>query len=234
MTEIRAREEFKAKEIKSYVIRGSRMTEAQQKAWQDYWPQFGLDPAAQPFDWPAIFGNANPLVLEIGFGMGGSLLQMAKAAPELNFIGVEVHRPGVGALLKLMAEDGVQNIRLFNCDANLVLADCLPDASLQRLQLYFPDPWHKKRHHKRRLVQAAFIERLRPKLRLGGLVHMATDWQHYAEQMLEVMQQAEGFENLAPDGRFCPRPEFRPETKFERRGLRLGHGVWDILFRRER
>lgn len=172
------------------------------------------------------------MVLEIGFGMGASLVEMAKAAPELNFIGIEVHRPGVGACLSAAEEAGLSNLRLFCHDAVEVLEQMLPDESIDTLQLFFPDPWHKSRHHKRRIVQPAFVQMLRPKLKQGGLFHMATDWQNYAEHMLEVMSQAEGFENTSEFGDYVPRPDQRPLTKFERRGHRLGHGVWDLIFKR--
>jgi tRNA (guanine-N7-)-methyltransferase len=222
------------REIKSYVVRGSRMSSAQRLAWQAYWPEFGLDPCAAGFTWRDIFGNDNPLVLEIGFGMGSSLFEMARTFPQLNFIGIEVHPPGVGALLKLVGEARLENVRIFNCDANIVLDRCIPESSLYRLQLFFPDPWQKKRHHKRRLVQPAFVEKVCARLAPGGVLHMATDWQPYAEWMLEVLLAAPGFTNVSEDNGYCPRPEYRPTTKFERRGLRLGHGVWDILFRRAR
>jgi len=164
--------------------------------------------------------------------MGGSLLEMAKFEPEKNFIGIEVHLPGVGALLKGMSDEGVDNIRIYHNDANQVIDQCIPDGSLERVQLFFPDPWHKKRHHKRRLVQPEFVERIRKKLRVGGLFHMATDWENYAEHMMEVMSAAPGYENVAGIGQYSPRPDTRPVTKFEKRGERLGHGVWDLIFRR--
>lgn len=218
--------------IRSFVVRAGRMTAGQKKAFDAGWPRFGLEPAGAPVDPVALFGRKAPLNLEIGFGMGASLAEMAAAAPDQDFIGVEVHRPGVGALLKLMEAKNLDNIRLYCCDANEVIEHCLPDGCLDRVLLFFPDPWHKKRHHKRRLLQPAFVQRIRRKLRMGGLFHMATDWEDYAGHMLAVMGEAEGFENLAADGGYSPRPADRPETKFERRGERLGHGVWDLLFRR--
>lgn len=218
--------------IRSYVIRGGRMTTGQQKAYDEYWSAKGLDPEQGRIDFAQAFGREAPLVLEIGFGMGQSLLEMAKFEPDKNFIGVEVHLPGVGALLKGMAEEGVDNIRIYNTDANLVIDHCLADDSLERVQLFFPDPWHKKRHHKRRLVQPEFVERIRRKLRIGGLFHMATDWEPYAEHMMDVMAAAPGYENVAGPGQYSPRPDTRPVTKFEKRGERLGHGVWDLIFRR--
>lgn len=218
--------------IRSFVVRSGRMTVGQQKGWDDHWKTMGLEPSLGRLDYSQIFGNDNPVVFEIGFGMGGSLVEMAKQAPELNFIGVEVHRPGVGALLANAAAEGLSNIRVFCCDANEVIDQCLPDNSLHRIQLYFPDPWHKKRHHKRRLVQPAFAQRMREKLSIGGVFHMATDWENYAEHMLEVMDAADGYRNQASAGNYADKPEYRPLTKFENRGKRLGHGVWDLLFER--
>lgn len=218
--------------IRSFVVRAGRMTEGQKKAYAEGWPRFGLNPEDGPIDPQSLFGRQAPLNLEIGFGMGGSLAQMAEAAPDQDFIGIEVHRPGVGALLKDMAARELDNIRIYCCDANEVIDHCLPDASLDRVLLFFPDPWHKKRHHKRRLVQPEFVQRIRRKLTVGGVFHMATDWEDYAEHMMAVMNEAEGFENIAGAGQYSPRPDDRPITKFERRGERLGHGVWDLLFQR--
>ena len=164
--------------------------------------------------------------------MGQATLEMAAAAPDEDFIGVEVHRPGVGALLNGMLTQNLSNIRVYSCDAIEVLRDCVADASLDRLLLFFPDPWHKARHHKRRIVQPGWAQLVRQKLKVGGVLHMATDWEPYAEYMLEVMQVAPGYRNLAADGRCVERPSERPVTKFERRGERLGHGVWDLKFAR--
>lgn len=218
--------------IKSFVMRAGRMTEGQQRGLDQGWPQFGLELADGPQDFDALFGRSAPRTFEIGFGMGHATLEMAAAAPEQDFIGVEVHRPGVGALLNGAMTQGLSNIRVYSCDALEVLRDCVADASLQRVLLFFPDPWHKSRHHKRRIVQPAFAELVRQKLKVGGVLHMATDWEHYAEHMLDVMNVAPGYRNLAEDGRYVPRPEERPITKFERRGERLGHGVWDLKFQR--
>ena len=218
--------------IKSFVIRSSRMTKRQQQAWNDHWSTMGLTLTGAPLNFVEIFGNDHPVIVEIGFGMGSSLAQMAQQAPEVNFLGIEVHRPGVGALLMLAAEAELKNLKLFCADANEVLSQAIPNDSLRRIQLFFPDPWHKTRHNKRRLVQAEFIQRLRPKLHLGGVLHMATDWQPYAQHMLEVMEVAQGFANLAGPGCFSERPEHRPITKFEARGQNLGHGVWDLLYQR--
>lgn len=218
--------------IKSFVMRAGRMTEGQQRGLEQGWPKYGLELEDGLRDFDQVFGRQAPRTFEIGFGMGHSTLEMAAAAPEQDFIGVEVHKPGVGALLSGMQAQGLTNIRVYSCDALEVLRHCVADASLDRVLLFFPDPWHKKRHHKRRIVQPAFAELVRQKLKIGGVLHMATDWEPYAEHMLEVMQAAPGYRNLAQDGRFVPRPDDRPMTKFERRGERLGHGVWDLLFQR--
>lgn len=216
--------------IRSFVLRTGRMTVGQERAYDRHWVQWGLEHKEGTLDIDAHFGRAGERVLEIGFGMGDSLLEMAKAAPASNFIGVEVHRPGVGRLFHNMAEAGVGNIRVYCHDAVEVLRDCIPDAALDTVQVYFPDPWHKKRHHKRRLIQPPFVALLARKLKAGGLLHLATDWENYAGQMMEVLSDSVGFENLHGAGQFTARPERRPETKFERRGERLGHGVWDLEF----
>ena len=222
----------KHREIKSFVMRAGRMTEGQQRGLDQGWAKFGLELEAGAPDFDAVFGRSAPRTFEIGFGMGHSLLEMAAAAPEQDFIGVEVHRPGVGALLNGLMTQNLNNVRVYSCDALEVLRKCVADASLDRLLLFFPDPWHKSRHHKRRIVQPAFAELVRQKLKIGGVLHMATDWEAYAEHMLEVMNVAPGYRNLAADGRCVERPAERPTTKFERRGERLGHGVWDLKFQR--
>ena len=218
--------------IRSFVMRAGRMTDAQKRGIDQGWPRFGLTLEQGMLDFGQVFGRQAPRTLEIGFGMGHSLLGMAQTAPEQDFIGVEVHRPGVGSLLNGVLNAGIDNLRVFDCDAIEVLARCIPDGSLDRVLLFFPDPWHKKKHNKRRIVQLAFAEALRQKLKVGGVFHMATDWQPYAEHMLEVMLAAPGYRNLAEDGTYVPRPQERPITKFERRGERLGHGVWDLKFAR--
>lgn len=225
-----AGEDKKQRRIRSFVLRTGRMTAGQKQAYEQNWPSRGLALQDGLLDSEAVFGRRAPLVLEIGFGMGGSLLEMAKASPAEDFIGIEVHVPGVGRLLGGMQQQGVNNIRLYCDDAVEVLQHCIADHSLARIQIYFPDPWHKKKHHKRRLIQAGFVQVLRQKLQIGGILHLATDWQDYAEHMLEVMTAASGFTNLAADQGYSPRPEYRPITKFEQRGERLGHGVWDLLF----
>lgn len=218
--------------IKSFVMRSGRMTEGQQRGLDLGWPKFGLQLEDGLRDFDQVFGRSAPRTFEIGFGMGHATLEMAAAASEQDFIGVEVHKPGVGALLNGMLTQNLSNIRVYSCDALEVLRDCVADASLDRLLLFFPDPWHKSRHHKRRIVQPAFAELVRQKLKIGGVLHMATDWEQYAEHMLEVMNVAPGYRNMAADGRCVERPSERPVTKFERRGERLGHGVWDLKFQR--
>lgn len=226
------RPEFKQKSIRSYVIRAGRITGGQRKAFEDHWHDYGLSLHQGVADWPVIFGRHAPVVLEIGFGMGDSLLDMAEAEPDKDFVGIEVHPPGVGRLINTAHERGMTNLRVYMADAVDVLEDCIPDRSLARIQVYFPDPWHKKKHHKRRIIQSGFVALLGTKLREGGLLHLATDWQDYADHMLAVMTEAEGFSNEAGADGFIERPSFRPVTKFERRGERLGHGVWDLLYRR--
>ncbi|MEZ5530517.1 MAG: tRNA (guanosine(46)-N7)-methyltransferase TrmB [Porticoccaceae bacterium] len=222
--------EFKKKSIRSYVVRAGRMTEGQRAAFEKYWPQYGLSLHDGLLDATQAFGRDAPRVLEIGFGMGDSLLQMLQQEPEKDFIGIEVHPPGVGRLINNAGKLQLANLRVYLADAIDVLEDCIPENSLDRIQIYFPDPWHKKKHNKRRLVQPEFVARLRRYLKPGGVLHLATDWEPYAEHMLEVMEVAEGFDNLAGPGQFSPRPDYRPVTKFEKRGERLGHGVWDLLY----
>ncbi|WP_404367721.1 tRNA (guanosine(46)-N7)-methyltransferase TrmB [Marinobacter sp.] len=218
--------------IRSFVLRQGRMTEGQKKAYERCWPKYGLTREQGVIDPREVFGREAWLNLEIGFGMGHSLADMAEAAPEQDFIGVEVHQAGVGALLKEIEDRGLENVRIYAIDANEVIDHCLPDAWLDRVMLFFPDPWHKKRHHKRRLVQPEFVQRIRHKLRVGGIFHLATDWEDYAGHMMEVLSASEGFANAEGEGQFASRPEYRPVTKFEQRGARLGHGVWDLVFRR--
>ena len=218
--------------VKSFVKREGRLTKAQEKALEDHWPTKGIDYAEAPLSLSEIFGRSAPVVVEIGFGMGKSLVEMAAASPEKNYFGIEVHRPGVGACLAEAGEQSLTNLRLMEHDAVEVLKNMIPDGSLSRLQLFFPDPWHKKRHHKRRIVQTEYAELVRSKLALGGCFHMATDWEQYAEHMLDVMINADGYTNTAPDGDYVPRPDYRPITKFETRGQKLGHGVWDLIFER--
>ncbi|OOE90213.1 tRNA (guanosine(46)-N7)-methyltransferase TrmB [Salinivibrio sharmensis] len=220
------------RKVRSFVRREGRLTKGQEQALSESWPTMGIDFEATELDWQQVFGNDNPVVLEIGFGMGASLVEMAKNAPEKNFVGIEVHTPGVGACLMAAREAGVTNLRVMCHDAVEVFEQMLPKESLDTVQLFFPDPWHKKRHHKRRIVQLPFAEMVRDKLKVGGVFHMATDWENYAEHMIEVMEAAPHYQNMAQDGLYVPRPDDRPLTKFEQRGQRLGHGVWDIKYTR--
>jgi tRNA (guanine-N7-)-methyltransferase len=217
--------------IRSFVRREGRMTGGQLRALQSLWPKYGLEPGAA-IDPVHVFGRRAPLVLEIGFGNGDALLAMAQSAPHEDFIGIEVHRPGVGHLLLALELHALQNVRIFNEDAVRVLQIAIPDGCLDRVLLLFPDPWHKKRHHKRRLVQPAFVELLARKLRPGGILHMATDWEDYAGRMLAVVEASGRFRNCAGTGQYSVRPGCRPATKFERRGQRLGHAVRDLMFER--
>ncbi len=220
------------REIRSFVRREGRITPGQKRALQQLWPRYGLEPG-QRIDPVGIFRRRAPLTLEIGFGNGESLADMAAREPGTDFIGIEVHRPGVGHLLQALDGQALNNVRVFNEDAIKVLRDSLPDGCLDRLLLFFPDPWHKKRHHKRRIVQPAFVELVAGKLKPGGILHMATDWEDYAGHMLEVMNRSAEFRNCATDGQYSEKPDYRPVTKFERRGKKLGHGVWDLLFERK-
>lgn len=218
------------REIKSYVLRQGRLTAAQQNALQSYWQDYGIDFSEQLLDFKALFENDNEIILEIGFGDGEALLQQAANQPQYNFIGIEVHGPGVGHLIHEAHARQVHNIKVIRHDAVEVLEKQVADASIKRLQLFFPDPWHKKRHHKRRIMKPAFIELVNQKLKPGGCFHMATDWQHYAEQMLEEMDNSEYFRNISGAGNYSASKGARCETKFERRGKRLGHGVWDLIY----
>jgi len=218
--------------IRSFVLRQGRLTAGQQRAFETLWPRYGCDLSRQPLLPERLFDHAQPLYLEIGFGNGESLAQMAQTNPQFNYLGVEVHRPGVGHLLIAIERLGLQNLRVMHHDAIEVL-DALPDATLHGLLLLFPDPWHKKRHHKRRILQPSFVARAARVIRPGGFLHAATDWDDYAQQMLRVLEANSDFNNHAGRDQFTPRPEFRPLTKFEQRGQRLGHGVWDLHFIRQ-
>ena len=218
--------------IRSFVVRAGRMTVAQERAWRDLWPVFGIEQGAGLLDFPAVFGRAAPVTFEIGFGNGDSLVALALAHPERNFVGLEVHRPGVGHLMLRCEEERVGNVRIVCHDAVEILQQRVADAALDEVLLYFPDPWPKKRHHKRRIVQPPFVELVARKLQPGGVFRMATDWQPYAEHMLETAGRCALLRNESTTGDYLPRPESRPVTKFEQRGHRLGHGVWDLAFRR--
>ncbi len=223
------------KTVRSFVRRAGRTTTGQAKALQALGPRFVLPYAPTPLDADAAFGRRAPLILEIGFGMGEATAHIARLRPHDNFLCCEVHEPGVGALLKRIGEQDIANIRIVQHDAVEVLTHMLPEASLDGVHIFFPDPWHKKRHHKRRLIQPPFVALLASRLKPGGYVHCATDWQPYAEQMLEVLSAERRLANASTDpalGGYAQRPDYRPLTKFEQRGLRLGHGVWDLVFTR--
>lgn len=232
MAAVVAADDRRARPIRSFVLRTGRLTGAQAEALEALWPQYGLDYQGQPRDWVSTFGRDAPLVAEIGFGNGEALAASALADPTRNYLGIEVHTPGVGRLLRALAAQGSTQVRVYRHDAVEVLRDECADGALAELRIWFPDPWHKARHHKRRLIQPDFIAALAPKLAPGGVLHLATDWQPYAEHMLEVMRAAPGWRNLDPAGGYSPRPSSRPLTHFEQRGQRLGHGVWDLLFQR--
>lgn len=211
--------------LRSFVRREGRLTPGQQRAMDELYPQFAC-PRDEPVNFSTLFGNDNPVILEIGFGMGDSLAEMAKAHPDFNYLGIEVHRPGVGRLLSLVEEQGLTNVRVICHDAVEVLEQNIANHSLHGLQLFFPDPWHKKRHHKRRIVKADWVNLISSKLENGGFLHMATDWENYAEHMQEVLSEFADFALVSTD-----KPHHRPETKFERRGIKLGHGVWDLIYK---
>lgn len=224
--------EDKARRIRSFVRREGRFTPAQQRAFEQHWVRYGLEVADDALDWARVFGRKAPLVLEIGFGNGEQLLWAARNDPDRNFIGIEVHRPGVGRLMNALAEHKVENVRLYNHDAVDVLDRRIGEASLQEVRIYFPDPWPKKRQQKRRLIQAEFAGLLAIRVATGGRLHLATDWAEYAVHMLGVLDASPQWRNLAGLGNFSQQPATRIETHFERRGVRLGHGVWDLLHER--
>ena len=214
--------------IRSFVVRAGRMGPGQVRALAELGPQFVLPYAPQRADFAAAFGRSAPLVLEIGFGMGDATASIAQALPGTDFIGVEVHTPGVGALLKRIGELQLTNLRLLQHDAVEVLEHMIAPGSLAGVHVFFPDPWHKKKHNKRRLIQPAFVSQLAGRIAPGGYLHCATDWQPYAEQMLEVLSAEPLLHNTAAG--YAPKPDYRPLTKFENRGLKLGHGVWDLVY----
>lgn len=220
------------REIKSFVKRIGRMTEGQKRAIDDLWPRYGMDYSAAPRDLAVLFGNAHPVVLEIGFGNGEALFAAARADPARNYLGIEVHEPGVGRLLRDADAAGLLNLRVSKHDAVEFLRNDIAAGTLAELRLYFPDPWHKKRHHKRRIVQPDFVELVASRLAPGGLFHLATDWEPYAEHMFDVLDASPSFRNELGPRLSAPRPDWRIETHFQKRGERLGHGVWDLLYRR--
>lgn len=214
--------------IRSFVTRAGRLSTGQARALEEFGPRFCLPYSKDTLDIDAAFGRHAPTILEIGFGMGETTAKIADGMPEKNFIGVEVHTPGVGSLLKLIGEQGLTNLRLIQHDAFEVITHMIAPESLAGIHVFFPDPWHKARHNKRRLIQPPFVELLASRIAEGGYLHCATDWQEYAEQMLEVLSKEPTLRNTAEG--YAPRPDYRPVTKFENRGLKLGHGVWDLVF----
>jgi tRNA (guanine-N7-)-methyltransferase len=223
---------YKYREIKSFVLRQGRLTVAQQHALDNYWPDYGIDYCDQVLSFNDLFGNTHAVIVEIGFGNGESLLRQAIKQPDYNFIGIEVHGPGVGHLIHHAQKEGLRNLKVIRHDAVEVLKQQFADSSIKQLQLFFPDPWHKKRHHKRRIINPDFIALVHAKLKSNGLFHMATDWQQYAEQMLAQMDNCQSFQNTAGAGHFSPDKGWRYETKFELRGIKLGHGVWDLIYKK--
>jgi tRNA (guanine-N7-)-methyltransferase len=235
MTEIEnlETEDLKQRRIRSFVLRQGRLTKGQERALETGWPRFGVDYIETLLDLNAFFGRTeSKKILEIGFGMGDATAKIAQVLPDCDFLAVEVHTPGIGSLLKHMQELALTNIRIIQHDAVEVLQNMLPDANqeqgLDGVHIFFPDPWHKKRHHKRRLIQSEFVKLLCSKLKVGAYIHVATDWQEYAEWVLEVLNGESSLKNTAQD--YAEKPSYRPLTKFENRGIKLGHGVWDLVF----
>ena len=220
--------------IRSFVKREGRLTTGQQQAIDTQWPEFGVDYSTVKINPNDIFKRDAKTILEIGFGNGESLWKMAQACPENNYLGIEVHRPGVGHLLRLVESSHCKNIRVSNYDAIDVLQNQIADSSIDRVQLFFPDPWHKKKHNKRRIVQENFLIEVARILKPNGTFHLATDWEHYAKQMLSTLNTSELFKNLSADNTYIEKPVERPTTKFEKRGQKLGHGVWDLLFQKNK
>ncbi len=218
--------------VRSFVLREGRMTPAQQRAFEAHWSRFGIDYHGAAQDFTARFGRQAPLVLEIGFGNGEALAWASEHDAARDYLGIEVHGPGVGRLMNALAAREARNVRLYKHDAVEVLRDECAADTLSEARIWFPDPWHKKRHHKRRLIQPEFVALLASRVAPGGLLHLATDWQPYAEHMLAVMEQAPDWYNAVAPGAYAEKPDWRIETHFERRGLKLGHGVWDLLYRR--
>lgn len=216
--------------IRSFVKRQGRITQGQSKALKELLPSHCIDGIEGILDYAEVFGRNAPTILEIGFGMGQSLVEQAACHSDNNYLGIEVHRPGVGSMLNAMGVRELKNIRVSNRDAVEVLKEQIAPSSLDGIQIFFPDPWHKKKHHKRRLIQAGFVTELVRRLKPGGFLHLATDWENYAQQMLEVLSAESMLSNSAQTGDYVPRPDSRPLTKFEQRGQRLGHGVWDLMF----
>jgi tRNA (guanine-N7-)-methyltransferase len=222
--------EQKNRAIRSFVLRQGRISEAQQRAYEQLQPHYVIEYAPQPMNLETAFSRNAPKILEIGFGMGGATAQIAAEYPENDYLGIEVHTPGIGALMRLLDAGNISNVRIIQHDAVEVLNYMIAPDSLDGIHIYFPDPWPKKRHHKRRLIQSPLASLLASRIKPGGYLHLATDWQEYAEWMLEVLRGEPQLQNTATG--YAPKPDYRPETKFERRGLNLGHGVWDLVFRK--
>lgn len=218
------------REIRSFVLRQGKITKGQQNALENHLPTYGIEYAAQLTDLNQSFQRDNAKIVEIGFGMGHATWQIAKANPDKDYLGIEVHLPGVGSLLMEIAEHNLSNLRVIRHDAVEVLKNMIPDNSLDGFHIFFPDPWHKKRHHKRRIIQPEFVELLASKLKTGGYIHLATDWEDYALWMLDILNANTTLHNTSPTNDYIERPDYRPLTKFENRGLKLGHGVWDLVF----
>jgi tRNA (guanine-N7-)-methyltransferase len=218
--------------IRSFVLRAGRTTPAQERALGELWPTFGIDLSATPLDLKSVFGRIAPRCLEIGFGVGEVIGSLAEANSQIDYLGIEVHRAGVGRLLLRAQQNSLTNVRVICHDAVDVLRDHVRDAAFDQILVFFPDPWHKKRHHKRRLIEPSFVALLAAKLHAGGILRLATDWQAYAEQMLMVCNAEAALRSLSADSTYVPRPDFRPPTRFERRGERLGHGVWDLAYQK--
>ena len=217
--------------IRSFVIRSGRMTSSQRQAYERGWARWGLESNQAGFNWPDVFQNENPVTIEIGFGMGDSLAVQAQTQPDTNFVGIEVHTPGIGRLLSLLEKHALGNVRIIEGDAVSIMQTLVPRRSINTFNVFFPDPWHKKKHHKRRLLQAEFIRMLAEKIKPGGTLHIATDWQNYAEEIIATLEQEPAFSRLSVETDAPPETRRdRPDTKFERRGQRRGHSVWDIIY----
>jgi tRNA (guanine-N7-)-methyltransferase len=224
-------EKTPAHRILSFIRRQGRITQGQQLALDNHWNCYGLDPESN-YDFSQVFGRVAPLIIEIGFGTGDSLAKTAAANPENDYIGIEVHKPGVGHLMLLLDQQGLPNVRIYCHDAIDIIENKISDNSLAGVHLFFPDPWPKQKHHKRRIVRPSFVELLVRKLQPEGYFHAATDWHNYAENMLKILSAGVNLSNANPKGDYCERPEYRPLTRFEQRGMRLGHGVWDLIFKK--